>query len=158
MDSRCAFFAVSIGLTLLFSAYLAHAEPLPGPDLCLRSAPADDQASAPAFRVSGGSDWDFRNSSAGCGSVLDGILGKGPWARAAGTAIEASRLMLGLDLDVRKLVDLARNFGLASKSPQAASVVPEEGAGQDEFSVKSHSSIILRASRKRFFLGLGIKW
>jgi hypothetical protein len=136
----------------------AQAEPIPGPDLCLRSIPTEERNAPLPFRSSTGPDLDFRSNSAGCGSVLDSILGRGPWARVAGTAAEAGRLMLGLDLDLQKLKKLAGALGLAPAAPDRTSAGPQEAETEDEFQVKSHSSLVLRASRKRIFLGFGFQW
>ena len=143
-------------LVLLLSASLAQGGSIPEPQLCFQANPPDDGNGGLSFR----SSWetDFNNSSRGCGGVFDGILGGGRWARVASAGLQVSRLMFGLDLDVKKFIQFARNLGIAPQPPDRPGIGPPDSQREEDPHIKSRSSLVFRASRKKIFLGFGLKW
>jgi len=127
-------------------------------NLCAVNNAAEGPARDSDFRFSAADPTEeFRPSVSGCGGILDGIFGSNRWGRAAGTAVEASRLMFGVDMDVRKFVEFARRLGLAPQgSDRSTQNAPSSET--DEFETKTFRSLFLRASRKHFFIGFKIAW
>jgi hypothetical protein len=147
------------GVGVLASPVRARGDQLPGGlNLCLNST-MDGSAQASDFRSSPGVATEFRSSTNGCGGILDSILGGGgPWTRAAGTALETSRLMFGVDLDVKKFLEFARRLGIASQAADRPAAGAPSGESDGEFDVQTHRSFFLKASRKQFLIGFGIRW
>jgi hypothetical protein len=145
-------------LGVLSTPNLARGEPMPGSRVCLPMAEMAGPSEVLQFRGSAGVESDFRSTPSGCGGVLDGIFGSGPWARAAGSAVEASRVMFGLNLDMQKLIEIARNLGLAPRASDRPGLGPLGTENDDELHVSRHPSLLLRVTRKRVLLGVEMKW
>ncbi len=143
-------------LVILLSASLAQGGPIPGV-LCFEATPTVTENGDLSFRFSSELGTDFRNSSSGCGSGDDGILRRvGPVAQAAGKAIQTTRLMLGIDLSPKMLIQFARRLGIAPQAPDPPEIGPFDAQRDDAYRIRSH--FLFRASRKGFFLGFGIQW
>jgi hypothetical protein len=144
-------------LSILLSASLAQGQPIPGPPLCVEATPPGTENGGLSFRFTSELGTDFRGASSGCGSGVDGILrGVGPRAQAASTAIQATRLMFGIDLRAENLLQFARRLGIAPQAPDRLEIGPFEAQRDDASRIRSH--FLFRASRKSIFLGFGIQW
>ena len=144
-------------LFILLSASLAQRASIAGEPLCFEATPTDTEDAGLSFRLSSEVGTDFRSASIGCGGSLDGILGPGgPWERTARTAIQATRLMFGVDLSTNKLIQVARRLGIAPQAPDRPGIGPFDAQRDDARHLKSH--FVFRASRRSFFLGFGIQW
>ena len=142
-------------LVLLLSASLAQGEPIPS--LCFEAPPTDPEEGDLSFRLSSEGGTEFGSAPSGCRGGFDGLLGRaGPWARAAGTAIQATRLMFGIDLNANKLLQFARRFGIAPQAPDRSGIGPFDPQREAARHIRSH--FVFRASRRSFFLGFGLQW
>ena len=145
-------------LVLLLSAGLAQGGSIAGPPLCFATPSTDPETGGFSFGLASELGTDFRSASSGCGGGLDGILGRaGPLGRVAGPVIQATRLMLGIDLNANKLMQVARRLGIAPQAPDRPGIGPVDAPSRDDARhIRSH--FVFRASRKNVFLGFGIEW
>ena len=147
-----------VGAVTLLSLARAGAEESPlALNLCAinnaneEPAPSDFRSPSPSPAT------PFRPAANGCGNVFDSIFAGGRWGRVASTTLEASRLMLGVDLDVKKFIEFARHLGVAPRGEPRPSASTAAN-GSDQFEIATHHSFFLRASRKEFLLGFKLQW
>jgi hypothetical protein len=137
---------------------MAPAESIPGLNRCLYSNPIEDPSSALPFRLSSSLESDFTTSPSGCGSFLDSIFGSSPLGRAAGTVVGATRLMFGVNLDLKKLIEFTRSLYLTPGDPARSGIESSHIEANRESGIPARRSFFLKASRKKILLGLRIQW